>query len=163
MDGGNEVNRINSAGRQQLLSLLAAGQILSGFEDEFIKIMSRIGNGVERFGNICRELDALNNELLRTVPKDQLQSMLKQSKFTRIAVLSKTDTRQLDGDWVTNRDDLAYLFDLAITGNCIACDDESGHKCRLRRLLSEYPVVKSDVTNVVCPCMHGTGKEFDDP
>lgn len=148
--------RLTSAEKQNLLSFIAAAQILTEFPEEYAPLVGRVEGGNETYDAIREKLEALEREILKAVPTDQQRALLKQSKFTSIRVVSKADARDLGEDWVAQKDDLVYLANAAIQGKCFMCEDTAGYKCKLKKLLAELPISRTQTTSVTMACMNAT-------
>ncbi len=151
--------RINSKAKQDLLAFLSATQLLTQFDDEYLPLIKRVDGGEEVFAKLKCDLRTLAEDIVKSLPTDQYLSMLKQSKYTAIKVVSKNDVRDLGDDWLISKDDLVYLANLATQGKCLMCEDTSGYDCRLRKLMHELPLVQSRTTSITMACMKPT-EEF---
>lgn len=134
------MKRMNSYDRESLITLLAIESLLKGYERQFKTLSDRVKYGWRDFRLIEYTISRLNENLLKTVPDDQLRTIANHAKNTSIRVSTTRVTKPMDDDWVIARADLETLINYAAEGRCMMCTNHDGRGCRLRQLIEECPV-----------------------
>ena len=134
------MNRMNSYDRESLITLLAIESLLKGYEHQFKTLSDRVKYGWRDFRLIEYTISRLNENLLKTVPDNQLRTITNHAKNTSIRVSTTRITKPTDDNWMISRTDLETLINYAAEGHCLMCTNTDGRGCRLRQLIEECPV-----------------------
>ena len=141
------MERLRGNERQGILEILTAYQIVKEAEGKVDKRIGKIKRGRWRAHVALAMLDTLSNELVRTVPVDQLVNLkhdMEHATF-KIGMYRPLDTRNEFGIWLSYAD-AETLFN-GLNDHCLVCDlDRAGQaKCRIRKMMNSIPNEAVDI------------------
>lgn len=154
-DDGRE--RMRGDEREGLIMLLLAAQVLKDAEEKIGRRAKKVKRGSWRMHLAKSHLDRAADDIMATVPVDQLQTakhdMMKATY--KIGWYRPLPIRDEWGVWVSYHD-LAVMAG-AIADHCITCakDGNGQRKCELRKILYEIPG-KTDEPDRGGPCPWAT-------
>lgn len=97
-------------------------------------------------------LGKMNEELLDSVPQDQMQAIYADIQNSSIQIRVRAAASVPDSIWHLETGQIATLANYAVQ-SCLMCDNRSGKGCKLKKLLEELPIeITSDALSAYMAC-----------
>ena len=141
--------RMNVADREMLHLLFAVKRVLTYYEDSLEKLCRRVPGKIDFLEEASRNVELVIDDLLDTVPKEQLYTIKEEQDMQTIHVATRNAGRRPKDHWLMTYEDLATLASYAADVRCFSCLDHNG-PCKLRSILKDIPV--QIVNRLVVPC-----------
>ena len=139
----SELKRMTSNARSAFIALFALWDMCDQLEPEFKPLIeTRAGQrGMKRFKLAERLLEKVCNDLMETIPTDQLRQIQTQVEHQQVRFVWKGPVqRNENGMWVLSVDEITMLARMAVDTHCLICDKTLGEPCQLRKLLDDLPI-----------------------
>lgn len=152
----SERKRMPPQTREAFTFLYAFGCGFEHAKGEIERLVRRVPNGWRDARLVQAKLDKLTENLMDTIPLEQLGTIRHQMEISEIRVMTRDVGKRTDANWVISRQDLADLAGFAIETTCILCDGNN-KQCRLRKIIKDLPLGGFDGFYV--PCMKWRKKQ----
>lgn len=145
----SDKKRMNAPDREMLHLLFAVKRVLTYYEDSLEKLCRRAPGKIDFLKEASRNVELVIDDLLDTVPKEQLYTIKAEQDSQTIHVATRNAGQRPKDHWLITYDDLAVLASYAADVRCFSCLDHGG-PCKLRSIFKEIPV--QIVDRLVVPC-----------
>lgn len=159
----DERKRLTALERECLMLIDMTRMTCGGVLDEksMRKLVGRAKNGWTRYRQAMGILDKLVDEILDTVPIDQLKKLAASYDALTVRAVRKTDAVKLEDDaWVMDQHEIVTLCAAAVENTCLLCDKSEYWKCSLHQVLKDMPIVFEEHGKMYCKCLSDGGVEI---
>lgn len=140
--------RMNATTREAFVILYAVSMALRHVEQHLEPLSKRVKYGWRNIRLAEALLDKLVEQLMDTIPEEQLRTIYHQMQVTTFKLASRSVGKEDGGFWVVDKDTLTTLVKYAVDNTCILCDGKQ--KCELRSILDDMPVSIENESMMAC-------------